>query len=208
MLYTRKSNIFRNRKCHLLVIAYFRIQIIITQWATSERHLWTGATLIEHPHINMASLPSSYSSRGHSEFTNTKEVGCIQAKESRRSGIFNMEVSQATNRWTTSCTPNHLCPGRRRTTYLQGRIDSETSSDVFRSPPDEEKPTKRGATTEARVLTSEEISSEIRQRDEKGKLAITDREERKRKRLEMITASRRRTSKPWTSVISNRSNFC
>ena len=71
---------------------------------------------------------------------------------------------------------------------LKAGLIPKRLADVFRTPPENEKPTRRGATTEARVLTGEEISSEIRQRDEKRKLAITEREERKRKRLEKKAA--------------------
>ena len=71
---------------------------------------------------------------------------------------------------------------------LKAGLIPKRLADVFRTPPENEKPTRRGATTEARVLTGEEISSEIQQRDEKRKLAITEREERKRKRLEKKAA--------------------
>ena len=56
--------------------------------------------------------------------------------------------------------------------------------DVFHTPPEKGTHLRRGATTTARVLTSDEISNAFRDRDRKKKLAIEEKEQRKRIRLE------------------------
>ena len=55
--------------------------------------------------------------------------------------------------------------------------------DVFQTPPEKGAHLRRGTTTTARVLTSEEISNAFRDRDRKRKLAIEEKEETKRIRL-------------------------
>ena len=56
--------------------------------------------------------------------------------------------------------------------------------EVFRTPTEKTKQVRRGTTSKARVLTSEELSKEIRESDAKRKMLYAQREESKRARLE------------------------
>ena len=56
--------------------------------------------------------------------------------------------------------------------------------DVFKMPPEKGTHMRRSATTKTRVLTCEELSNEIRERDQKRKLAQSEKEQKKIIRLE------------------------
>ena len=98
---------------------------------------------------------------------------------------------------------------------LKAKLIPKRLVNAFQTPPEKSTHLRRGTTTTARVLTSEEIYNAFRDRDRKRKLAIDDKVENKRTRLEkkakqaqvdqarQITRCTRKRKRPSKTYCSN-----